>query len=115
MFAAHGKFFCSRTSQSTGLNCSVDSSNNHLKTVNGGLIINKLSRYMDKTVYSNLKLLLSVLFYINNLQLVSVSLCKYLGVYFDSKLSLYVHKNSVRNNSREQRGLVSKTHHYFQK
>ena len=84
-----------------------------MTSLNNWLHANKLVINLSKTVQMNVKLSASNhLFQLNSCSINTKPVCKYLGIYIDSKFSFKSHIDFVKKKLSKQCGIVSKLRHY---
>ena len=81
---------------------------NDISYLNYWLNANKLVINMDKTVQMNIKTSNSMTFQLNSCAIKTEPVCKYLGIYVDSKLSFFSQIDYVRMRLAKQSGIISK-------
>ena len=99
----------------TAINKDDNSAQEDLQSINNWLIANKLILNMDKTVQMNIRNKNSAsksVFKFDDVSIEVRNLCKYLGIYVDSKLSFQSHIEYIKKRLSKQCGIICKLRHY---
>ena len=99
----------------TAINKDDNSVQGDLQNINNWLIANKLILNMDKTVQMNIRNKNSAsksVFKFDDVFIEVRNLCKYLGIYVDSKLSFQSHIEYIKKRLSKQCGIICKLRHY---
>ena len=99
----------------TAINKDDNSVQEDLQSINNWLIANKLILNMDKTVQMNIRNKNSASksgFKFDDVSIEVRNLCKYLGIYVDSKLSFQSHIEYIKKRLSKQCGIICKLRHY---
>ena len=99
----------------TAINKDDNSVQGDQQNINNWLIANKLILNMDKTVQMNIRNKNSAsksVFKFDDVFIEVRNLCKYLGIYVDSKLSFQSHIEYIKKRLSKQCGIICKLRHY---